>query len=74
MDRGWVYDACKVYIRPIDPMRESGHTKDLLTEEAVDAIIDCAVQEATDLIWKQLNDLAEKCESIRNGEVQDANT
>ena len=71
MDRGWVYDACKVYIRPNDPMRESGYTKELLTEEAVDAIIDCAVQEANELIWKQLNDLAGRCLAIQNGEVQE---
>lgn len=71
MNRGWVYDACKVYIRPIDPMREGGYTKELLTEEAVDAIIDCAVQEANELIWKQLNDLAKRCEQIVSGEVQE---
>ena len=37
----------------------------------VDAIMDCAVKESNELVWKQLNDLAEKCEAIRNGEVQE---
>ena len=70
MDRNEAYEACKVYIRSKDPMRESGYTKTLLPQEAVDAIIDCAVQEANDWIVNQLNALAEKCEAIRRGEVQ----
>ncbi len=60
MDRNEVYEACKVYIRPIDPERESGHTKTLLHKDAVDAIIDCAVQEAVKEMWHQLDDMAEK--------------
>lgn len=39
--------------------------------DLVDVIMDCAVKESNELIWKQLNDLAEKCEAIRNGEVQE---
>lgn len=74
MSRNEVYEACKVYIRSKDPMRESGWAKTLLPEEAVDAIIDCAVQEANELMWKQLNDLAERCEAIRRGEAQDDKT
>ena len=69
MDRNEVYEACKVYIRSQDPMRESGYAKTLLPKEAVDAIIDCAVQEANELVWKQLNDLAERCMAIQDGEV-----
>lgn len=71
MDRNEVYEACKVYIPSKDPMRESGYTKTLLSSEAIDAIIDCAVQEANELVWKQLNDLAERCEAIREREVQE---
>ena len=71
MDRNEVYEACKVYIRSHDPMLESGYTKTLLPKEAVDAIIDCAVQEANELVWKQLNDLAERCEAIRKGEARE---
>ena len=56
MGRNEVYEACKVHIRPIDPERESGYTKTLLPQDAIDAIIDCAVQEANELVWKQLND------------------
>ena len=71
MSRNEVYETCKVYIPSRDPMRESGYTKTLLTQEAIDAIIDCAVQEANELVWKQLNDLAVRCEAIRKGEVQE---
>lgn len=60
MDRNEVYEACKVYIRPPDPELESGYTKTLLPKEAVDAIIDCAVQEAVEEMWHQLDDMAEK--------------
>lgn len=60
MDRNEVYEACKVYIRSKDPMRESGYTKTLLPKEAVDAIIDCAVQEAVKEMWHQLDDMADK--------------
>lgn len=60
MDRNEVYEACKVYIRSTDPMRESGYTKTLLPKEAVDAIIDYAVQEAVEELWHQLNDMADK--------------
>lgn len=70
MDRNEVYEACKVYIRPIDPERESGYTKTLLPQDAIDAIIDCAVQEANELVWKQLNDLAERCMAVQEGKVQ----
>lgn len=65
MSRNEVYEACKVYIRSEDSMRESGYMKTLLHQDAIDAIIDCAVQEANELVWKQLNDLAERCEAIR---------
>ena len=56
MDRNEVYEACRGYI---------------WSKDAIDAIIDCAVQEANELVWKQLNDLAERCEAIRKGEVQE---
>ena len=65
MGRNEVYEACKVYIPSRDSMRESGYTKTLLTPDAIDAIIDCAVQEANELMWKQLNDLSKRCEAIR---------
>lgn len=71
MGRNEVYEACKVYIRPKDPMRESGYIKTLLSQDAIDAIINCAVQEANELMWKQLNDLAVRCEAIRKGEAQE---
>ena len=71
MDRNEAYEACKVYIRSQDPMLESGYINTLLPKEAVDAIIDCAVQEANELVWKQLNDLAERCKAIQDGEVQE---
>lgn len=71
MNRNEVYEACKVYIPSKDPMLESGYTKTLLTQNAIDAIIDCAVQEANELVWKQLNDLALRCEAIQRGEVQE---
>lgn len=71
MGRNEVYEACKVYISSKDPMRESGYTKTLLSQDAIDAIIDCAVQEANELVWKQLNDLAVRCEAIRKGEGQE---
>lgn len=58
MDRNEVYEACKVYIRSKDPMRESGYTKTLLSQDAIDAIIDCAVQEAVKEMWHQLDDMA----------------
>lgn len=60
MDRNEVYEACKIYISSRDPMRESGYTKTLLHKEAVDAIIDCAVQEAVKEMWHQLDDMADK--------------
>ena len=60
MSRNEVYEACKVYIRPQDPMRESGYTKTLLTQDAIDAIIDCAVQEAVKEMWHQLDDMADR--------------
>lgn len=56
MDRNEVYEACRGYI---------------WSHDAIDAIIDCAVQEANELVWKKLNDLAERCEAIRKGEVQE---
>ena len=71
MGRNEAYEACKVYIPSKDPMLESGYTKTLLPQDAIDAIIDCAVQEANELVWKQLNDLAVRCEAIRKGEVQE---
>ncbi len=67
MDRNEVYEACKVHIRPLNPERESGYIKTLLPKDAIDAIIDCAVQEANELMWKQLNDLAERYEAIQKG-------
>ena len=39
MDRNEVYEACEVYIPSRDPIRESGYTKTLLTQDAIDAII-----------------------------------
>lgn len=50
--------------------RNSGFTV-VSMQDLVDAIIDCAVKESSELVWKQLNDLAEKCEAIRKGEVQE---
>lgn len=60
MGRNEVYEACKVYIPSLDPMRESGYTKTLLPQEAVDAIIDCAVQEAVKEMWHQLDVMDDK--------------
>lgn len=60
MGRNEAYEACKVYIPSRDPIREGGYTKTLLTEEAIDAIIDCAVQEAVKEMWHQLDDMADK--------------
>ena len=60
MDRNEVYEACKVHIHPIDPERESGYTKTLLPQNVIDAIIDCAVQEAVKEMWHQLDDMADK--------------
>lgn len=60
MDRNEAYDACKAYIPSRDQMRESGYTKTLLHKEAVDAIVDCAVQEAVKEMWHQLDDMADK--------------
>lgn len=71
MSRNEVYEACKVYIHSKDPMKESGYIKTLLPQDAIDAIIDCAVQEANELVWKQLNDLAKRCETIWKGEAQE---
>ena len=68
MDRNNVYKLCERIKKQWDGYCIS---EVMLPKEAVDAIIDCAVQEANDLIWKQLNDLAKRCEAISNVEVQE---
>ena len=50
--------------------RNSGFTV-VSMRNLVDAIMDCAVKESNELVWKQLNDLAVRCEAIRNGDVQE---
>lgn len=45
MDRNEVYEACRGYI---------------WSKDAIDAIIDCAVQEAVKEMWHQLDDMADK--------------
>ena len=68
MGRNEVYELCE---RIIEKGNGCNISEVVLSKDAIDAIIDCAVQEANDWIVNQLNALAEKCEAIRRGEVQE---
>ena len=67
MGRNEVYELCE---RIIEKGTGCYISEVVLSKDAIDAIIDCAVQEANELVWKQLNDLAERCEAIQHGEAQ----